>query len=103
MVYPFLFAIAQSVQPNSALSDAASSAILGGGEAASVTVSQAWDHTWDVALSGGLYTAVNNIGVFLAAGALVFWLLDFARKWLSDEVNGVWALQDLVWPLIVIL
>jgi hypothetical protein len=33
----------------------------------------------------------------------VFWLLDFVRKWLSDEVNGVWALQDLIWPVIIIL
>jgi hypothetical protein len=84
-------------------SNASSAAILGGAEVISNNVSQAWDRTWDIALSGGLYGAINNIGIFLAAGALVFWLLDFVRKWLSDEVNGVWALQDLIWPVIIIL
>jgi len=103
MFYPSLFSIAQTTQPNSGVSDAASRVLLGGGEAASRTVSLAWDQTWDVALSGGLYGAVNNIGIALAAGALIFWLLDFARKWLSDENSGMWALQDLVWPLLVIL
>ena len=84
-------------------SNASSAGILGGAEVISNNVSQAWDRTWDIALSGGLYGAINNIGIFLAAGALVFWLLDFVRKWLSDEVNGVWALQDLIWPVIIIL
>ncbi|XHX79264.1 MAG: hypothetical protein RBJ76_04845 [Stenomitos frigidus ULC029] len=77
--------------------------ILGSAETASTQTSQAWDRTWDLALSGGLYHAVNNIGIFIAAGALIFWLLDFVKKWLSDEVSGLWVLQDLVWPLIVIL
>lgn len=95
--------ISAITNPGTSASSAASAVILGGGEAASRTVSQAWDHTWDVALSGGLYGAVNNIGIALAAGALIFWLLDFARKWLSDEANGMWALQDLVWPMIVIM
>ena len=83
--------------------NASSAVLLGGAEAISNTVSQAWDHTWDVALSGGLYSAVNNMAIALAAGALIFWLLDFARKWLADEANGMWALQDLVWPLLVIM
>lgn len=84
-------------------SNAASAGVLGGAEVISKNVSEAWDRTWDIALSGGLYGAINNIGIFLAAGALVFWLLDFVRKWLSDEVNGLWALQDLVWPIVIIL
>jgi hypothetical protein len=45
-------------------SNASSAAILGGAEVISNNVSQAWDRTWDIALSGGLYGAINNIGIF---------------------------------------
>lgn len=76
---------------------------LNAADTASRAASSAWNYTWQQALSGGLYTTLCNLGITIAVACLTLWTLAFARKWLADEVNGLWAFEELIWPLIVIL
>lgn len=77
--------------------------LLNGSQGISRTISASWDNTWNVALSGGVYKALCSFGIFIAMACLSLWVLDFGKKWLQDEVNGIWAFQDIVFPLIVAL
>lgn len=76
--------------------------VLNSSQNISDSVRQSWDYAWDQALSGSLFINMVDVGIFLAAGSLAFWCVSFARKWLEDEASPN-ALQELVWPLIVIL
>jgi len=76
--------------------------ILNGSNGISDKVSESWDYTWEVALTGGLYTALNNVGVFVAMGCLGLWLLQFAKRWMEGEGNP-WVFQELLYPVIVII
>jgi len=66
------------------------------------SVRQSWDYAWDQALGGSLFTNMVDVGIFLAAGSLALWCVSFARKWMDDEANPN-SLQELIWPLIVVL
>ncbi len=76
--------------------------ILQDASGSSAAVRQAWDYTWEQALQGPLWDAVVNVGVFIAAACLALWCLNFARQWLEDQTSPR-ALQELIWPLIVII
>jgi len=65
-------------------------------------VSESWDYTWQVILSGHLYHSLNNIGVFIAAGCLALWCLNFAKKWIEGD-GTPWVLQELIWPMVAII
>ena len=76
--------------------------VLNSSQNISDAVRQSWDYAWDQALGGGLFGGMVDVGIFLSAGSLAFWCVSFARKWMDDEANPA-ALQELIWPLIVIL
>ncbi len=76
---------------------------LNAADATARTVAAAWDYTWMQALGGGLYTTLANMGITIAVACLLLWTLSFVRKWMADEVNGIWALEELIWPVVVIL
>lgn len=59
----------------------------------------AWDQTWDQVMQGPLYVALNDFGIFLAVGTLLFWMVDWFRKLNEDEANR--PLSELVFPVLV--
>lgn len=99
----FTHLLLQIGAPNFAGSDNASRFLVNAGRNQSEAIAAAWDNTWQVALSGGLYHVLNNFGIFIAAGSLALWTLHFARRWLEDEANGFGVFQELIYPIIVIL
>jgi hypothetical protein len=77
--------------------------LLNGGSAVSQKVAESWDQTWSIALSGGLYTALNNFGIFIAVACMTLWLLNFARKWIEEEASTPWVFTELIYPVLVVV
>jgi len=68
----------------------------------SETITASWDYTWDQVINGPLFEELTKIGTWMAVGCLLLWTLQFARKWIENE-SGISALQELIFPMIVIL
>lgn len=53
-------------------------------------IQEAWDTQWQnfITPTNPLYSALADVGVVLAVGALVFWLLQVARELLRDEYTS---------------
>lgn len=82
--------------------DGTSQTILNNAKNVSEGVSQAWDGLWTDVFNGVLYQTVSTIGVGIALLCLLYFIYEFASKWLKDEVNGIWQLSELILPLVVV-
>lgn len=69
-------------------------------------VSESFDQMWQDLLVGGaggsspLYGAIANVGVMLAAVAILFWTVQWAKAMMDDGRMGN-HLAQIIWPLIV--
>jgi hypothetical protein len=88
--------VAQTTNPGQA-----ASTITSDGVAASEAVAQAIDRLWDDILSGGLYGALANLGVFFAVGSLLIFIVQWTREMVDGDNSK--AFSEMIWPLIVIV
>ncbi|MDB9539967.1 hypothetical protein NWP22_15075 [Anabaenopsis tanganyikae CS-531] len=69
------------------------------------SMAESWDNQWLDLLqnntSNNLYGALTNLGIFLAVGTLLF----FMMQWLKDVINSEYSrpISGLIWPFIVVL
>ncbi|GAX45842.1 hypothetical protein NIES4075_68630 [Tolypothrix sp. NIES-4075] len=71
------------------------------GAAASAAIAESMNGLWDDVLSGGLYGAIAQLGVFFGVGTLLL----FVVQWAKDMVDGdnPKAFSELIWPLVVVV
>ncbi|HEY9803542.1 MAG TPA: hypothetical protein V6D25_24575 [Leptolyngbyaceae cyanobacterium] len=78
---------------------------LNSGTATARSIAQGWDEQWLNLLqnntSNNLYGALTNLGVFLAVGTLLF----FVIQWFNDMIQSEYSrpISALVWPFIVVV
>jgi len=77
------------------------SQILQQGLDTSQSIAQSWDQQWQTIFDSGLYLAINQTAAVFAAGALIFFIVQFGRQ-LVVEGDLTRPLQNLIWPLIVV-
>lgn len=74
--------------------------IIDQGAQASLAIAESLDGLWESVLSGGLYAAIAQVGVFFAVGTLLL----FITQWTKDLIDGdnPRAFSELIWPILVI-
>lgn len=78
---------------------------LNSGTATARSIAQGWDNQWLDLLqnntSNNIYGALTNLGVFLAVGTLLFFII----QWFNDMIQSEYSrpLSALVWPFIVVV
>lgn len=95
---PSLFAQVQAKPPNPGQ---AASTITEDGLAASEAVAQAMDKMWSDVLSGGLYGAIANVGIFFAVGTLLIFIVQWTREMIDGDSSK--GFTELIWIVIVIV
>ncbi|MDF5730194.1 MAG: hypothetical protein PUP92_19795 [Rhizonema sp. PD38] len=79
----------------------AASRITKDGAAASAAIAESMNGLWDDVLSGGLYAALAQLGMFFGVGTLLLFIV----QWAKDMVDGdnPKAFSELIWPLVVVV
>jgi hypothetical protein len=77
------------------------SQILQQGLDTSQSIAQSWDQQWLTIFDSTLYVAINQTAAIFAAGALIFFIVQFGRQ-LIVEGDLTRPLQNLIWPIIVV-
>ena len=79
----------------------AASQITKDGATASAAIAESMNGLWDDVLSGGLYAAIAQLGVFFGVGTLLLFIV----QWAKDMVDGdnPKAFSELIWPLVVVV
>jgi hypothetical protein len=75
--------------------------ILQQGLDTSQSIAQSWDQQWLTIFDSTLYVAINQTAAIFAAGALIFFIVQFGRQ-LIVEGDLTRPLQNLIWPIIVV-
>lgn len=78
----------------------AASKITEDGLAASEAISQAMDKLWDDVLSGGLYGAIANLGIFFAVGTLLIFIVQWTKEMIDGDSSK--GFTEIIWTIIVI-
>jgi hypothetical protein len=73
-----------------------------GSQQVTEVVSGAYDYVWQTSMTSGFYRILANIGSLIGLCCLMFFIVNFAKSWLRDEVGGNWVLGELVLPLVVV-
>ncbi|MFH7023958.1 MAG: hypothetical protein ACHBN1_00755 [Heteroscytonema crispum UTEX LB 1556] len=79
----------------------AASTITEDGVAASEAVAKSIDKLWNDVLSGGLYSAIANLGVFFAVGTLLIFIVQWTREMVDGDNSK--AFSEMIWPIVVIV
>jgi hypothetical protein len=78
---------------------------LNSGAETARSMAESWDNQWLDLLqnnaSNNLYGAITNLGVFLAVGTLLF----FMMQWLKDVLYSEYSrpISGLIWPFVVVM
>ena len=79
----------------------AASTITEDGIATSEAVARSMDRLWNDVLSGGLYGAIANLGIFFAVGTLIIFMVQWTREMVDGDNSK--AFSEMIWPVIVIV
>lgn len=75
--------------------------ILNTGQSASTAVAESFNQVWqDLLTQPGIYTAMTNLGLLVALGALAIALVQWAKRMTSGDSA---AFAELIWPLVVVV
>jgi hypothetical protein len=78
----------------------AASTITEDGAAASEAVAKSIDKLWNDVLSGGLYSAIANLGIFFAVGTLLIFIVQWTKEMIDGDSSK--GFTELIWTIIVI-
>lgn len=76
--------------------------LLSNGMETTQQIGEAWNRQWVGLFQSQLYYGIVNLAGLIAAGALVFFMLQFIRR-LVDQEDWASALQSLILPLAVVV
>jgi hypothetical protein len=74
--------------------------LLASGMETTQQIGEAWNKQWVGLFHSQLYYGIVNLAGFIAAGALVFFMLQFMRR-LVDQEDWTSAMQSLILPLAI--
>lgn len=75
--------------------------ILTDGINTSRAIAQTWDKQWQTVFNSSLFTAINDVAIIFAVGALLFFVMNMVRQ-LVVEGDITQFLPSLLWPLLVV-
>ncbi len=78
----------------------AASTITEDGAAASEAVAKSIDKLWNDVLSGGLYSAIANLGVLFAVGTLLIFIVQWTKEMIDGDSSK--GFTELIWTIVVI-
>ena len=76
--------------------------LLSSGMETTQQIGEAWNKQWVGIFQSQLYYGIVNLAGLIAAGALVFFMLQFIRR-LVDQEDWTSALQSLILPLAIVV
>ncbi|BAY99992.1 hypothetical protein NIES37_39750 [Tolypothrix tenuis PCC 7101] len=79
----------------------AASTITEDGVAASEAVAKSIDKLWNDVLSGGLYSAIANLGIFFAVGTLLIFIVQWTKEMIDGDSSR--GFTEIIWPIVVIV
>ncbi|NJL63072.1 MAG: hypothetical protein HC903_16120 [Methylacidiphilales bacterium] len=94
--YGLIFSQAQPPNPGQA-----ASTITEDGIAASEAISQSVDELWNDVLSGGLYSAIANLGIFFAVGTLLIFIVQWTKEMIDGDSSK--GFTEIIWTIVVIV
>jgi hypothetical protein len=76
--------------------------LLSNGMETTQQIGEAWNRQWVGLFQSQLYYGIVNLAGLIAAGALVFFMLQFIRR-LVDQEDWTSAMQSLILPLAIVV
>ncbi|MCC5616748.1 hypothetical protein LC605_17040 [Nostoc sp. CHAB 5836] len=64
------------------------------------SIAQGFDELWNETITGGVYSAICDVGALFAIATLTFFVVEWTKKMMAGEEQR--AYTDFIWPLIVV-